>query len=95
MKKDIPQLGTKEFNDLASTYFGGKPKQETIKQSVVEWLAEQINGLDTAVSLNYFKQKVEQAKEMEEKQSQDYAAFCINCDRKNYPIVDFESYLKL
>jgi hypothetical protein len=36
-----------------------------------------------------------EAKEMEEKQSQDYAAFCINCDRKNYPIVDFESYLKL
>jgi hypothetical protein len=39
-----------------------------MKQLAVEWLAEQINGLDTAVSLNYFKQKVEQAKEMEEKQ---------------------------
>jgi len=28
MKQDIPQLGTKEFNDLASSYFGGEPKQE-------------------------------------------------------------------
>jgi hypothetical protein len=39
-----------------------------MKQTAVEWLAEQINGLDTAVSLNYFKQKVEQAKEMEKQQ---------------------------
>ena len=27
-KEEIPRLGTKEFNDLASAYFGGKPKQE-------------------------------------------------------------------
>ena len=27
-KQEIPKLGTKEFNDLASAYFGGKPKQE-------------------------------------------------------------------
>ena len=26
-KQEIPQIGTKEFNDLASAYFGGKPKQ--------------------------------------------------------------------
>jgi len=29
-KQELPQFGTKEFNDLASTYFGGKPKQEII-----------------------------------------------------------------
>ena len=28
MKQEIPQIGTNEFNDLASTCFGGKPKQE-------------------------------------------------------------------
>jgi hypothetical protein len=39
-----------------------------MKQTAVEWLEEQINGLDTAVSLNYFKQKVDQAKEMEKQQ---------------------------
>lgn len=32
MKQEIPQIGTKEFNDLASAYFGGKPKQETLKE---------------------------------------------------------------
>jgi hypothetical protein len=26
-KQELPQFGTKEFNDLASQYFGGKPKQ--------------------------------------------------------------------
>jgi hypothetical protein len=31
-KQDLPQLGTKEFNDLASAYFGGKPKQETLEK---------------------------------------------------------------
>jgi hypothetical protein len=39
-----------------------------MEKTAVEWLAEQINGLDTAVSLNYFKQKVDQAKEMEKQQ---------------------------
>jgi hypothetical protein len=26
-KQELPQIGTKEFNDLASIHFGGKPKQ--------------------------------------------------------------------
>lgn len=30
---NLPQLGTKEFNDLASTYFGGKPRQETLEEA--------------------------------------------------------------
>jgi hypothetical protein len=33
MKQEIPQIGTKEFNDLASAYFGGKPKQETLEEA--------------------------------------------------------------
>lgn len=31
-KQEIPQIGTKEFNDLASAYFGGKPKQYLEKE---------------------------------------------------------------
>jgi hypothetical protein len=27
-KQELPQLGTKEFNNLASAYFGGKPREE-------------------------------------------------------------------
>ena len=30
MKNKMPKVGTKEFNELASAYFGGKPKQETL-----------------------------------------------------------------
>jgi hypothetical protein len=33
MKQEIPQIGTKEFNDLVSAYFGGKPKQETLEEA--------------------------------------------------------------
>jgi hypothetical protein len=32
-KQELPQLGTKEFNDLASACFEGKPKQETIEEA--------------------------------------------------------------
>jgi hypothetical protein len=47
-KQELPQLGTKEFNDLASAYFGGelndlasayfggKPKQETLEDSIYQ-----------------------------------------------------------
>jgi hypothetical protein len=33
MENNIPKLGTKEFNDLASEVFGGKPKQETLEEA--------------------------------------------------------------
>jgi hypothetical protein len=62
-------------------------------KTAVEWLAEQLLAKYRLKIDNY--QEFNQAKEREVKQSQDYAAFCINCDRKNYPILDFESYLKL
>lgn len=41
------------------------------------------------------KKEIEQSKEMEEQQSQAYATFCINCYREDYPILDFESYIKV
>jgi hypothetical protein len=49
-KQELPQLGTKELNDLASAYFrgelndlasayfGGKPKQETLEEAAKEWV---------------------------------------------------------
>ena len=36
----LPKFGTKEFNDLASQYFGGKPKQEETLEEVAEKEAE-------------------------------------------------------
>ena len=29
----LPKIGTKEFNNLASGLFGGKPKQETVEEA--------------------------------------------------------------
>jgi hypothetical protein len=43
MKIDNIELGTKEFNDLASAYFGGNPKLQTAKaniQSMANWWRE-------------------------------------------------------
>jgi hypothetical protein len=43
MKIDNIELGTKEFNDLASAYFGGNPKRQTAKaniQSMANWWRE-------------------------------------------------------
>ena len=68
-------------------------KIKDMKQTAIEYLAEQLLAKYRLKIDNY--QEFNQAKEREVKQSQDYAAFCINCDRKNYPILDFESYLKL
>jgi hypothetical protein len=35
------------------------------------------------------------ALELEKQQSQDYAKFAINCDRKEMRILNFEDYIKL
>jgi len=35
-KQELPQFGTKEFNDLASDYFGGKPSTKLHKGEVVD-----------------------------------------------------------
>jgi hypothetical protein len=31
-KQELPEFGTKEFNDLCFCFFGGKPKQETLEE---------------------------------------------------------------
>jgi hypothetical protein len=36
--------------------------------TAVEWLEKEIEGLDTAMSFHYFKDKINQAKEMEKQQ---------------------------
>lgn len=66
----IPKIGTKEFNDLASAYFGGKPKQQT----AVEWLELNLLGLisfDSEELRAKYKDRVAKAKEMEEQQHKE------------------------
>lgn len=42
-----------------------------MKQTVVEWLENEIDGLDTAISHDYFKEKIQQALELFEQQIKD------------------------
>jgi hypothetical protein len=60
------------------------------KQTAVEWLVEQILKEKGLVDLD-----IEQAKEMEKDQSQNYAEFAIKCDRKGMKILEFDSYINL
>ena len=39
--------------------------------TVVEWLENEIDGLDTAISYDYFKEKIQQALELFEQQIKD------------------------
>jgi hypothetical protein len=60
------------------------------KQTAVEWLVEQILKEKGLVDLD-----IEQAKEREKEQSQNYAEFAIKCDREGMKILEFDSYINL
>jgi hypothetical protein len=65
--------------------------------TAVEWLLEQINNVkpNQFCSIETIKEWCEQALEMEKQQSEKYATFAINCDRKQLPVLNFEDYIKL
>jgi len=44
---------------------------------------------------NAFITGYNKAKEMEKEQAQAYAAFCVGCDRKKLPLLEFEGWIKL
>jgi hypothetical protein len=63
------------------------------EMSAVEWFNDEI-----LIHLNfdqrlYLKDIYNKAKEMEKEQAQNYAEFCVRCDRENLPLLDFESYI--
>ena len=68
-------------------------KKNNMEQTAVNWLVSQLNKKGFAQVVT--DEEINQAKEMEEQQSQEYAEFCINCYREDYPILDFESYIKV
>jgi hypothetical protein len=51
-----------------------------------------MNAIDARQKL---RETYEQAKEMENEQSQAYAAFCVGCDRKKLPLLEFDGWIKL
>lgn len=61
--------------------------------TAVEWLENEMQKT-YAFNQNDFDM-FKQAKELEEQQSQDYARFAIECDRKDLPILDFNGYNNL
>jgi rubrerythrin len=72
------------------------------KQTAVEWLTEKLNqcepmysGVQSNEHKEYLDILIEQAKEMERDQSQNYAEFAIKCDRKGIKILEFDSYINL
>ncbi|CAB4149104.1 hypothetical protein UFOVP523_43 [uncultured Caudovirales phage] len=61
--------------------------------TAVEWLVKELESL---TALQFYQETiVEKAKEMEKKQSHEYAEFALKCDRINMKILNFEDYLKI
>lgn len=64
-----------------------------MKHTAVEWLYQILH------EQNYIyedmSEYLEQAKEMEEKQSHEYAEFAIRCDRLDMKILNFDGYMNL
>jgi ribosomal protein S19E (S16A) len=67
------------------------------QQTAVEWfaieMAEYLRSMygDGIINIDILKQ----AKEMEKERSQAYAAFCVACDRKKLPLLEFDGWIKL
>jgi hypothetical protein len=61
------------------------------QQTAVEWFANQLSFTQRAI----YNGVIEQAKEMEKERSQAYAAFCVACDRKKLPLLEFDGWIKL
>lgn len=62
-----------------------------MNQSTVEWIEETIGKNNMG---NFLKNVLEQAKEMEKNIAEEYAEFCIRCDRAGLPIVKFDDWRK-
>ena len=72
MKQEIPQIGTKEFNDLASAYFWGGPKQDLEKEMfeeavkpLMKWLSENTHPHTTVIVKSNCAELVEGIKVIE------------------------------
>ena len=75
----------------------------TKQQTAVEWFIEQLQQTrdwqrvinEANQSSTSVRNVIEQAKEMNKEQSQAYAAFCVACDRKELPLLEFDGWIKL
>lgn len=67
------------------------------KQSSVEWLINELTNLGYIHAPSFghkiIYDKFEQAKAMQQEQAQQYAEFCVQCDRQSLPLLDFNSWI--
>jgi hypothetical protein len=70
-------------------------KQQTAVDILCGKLAMKL-GIPQAITFYIdHQEEIREAKEMEKEQSQAYAAFCVACDRKKLPLLEFEGWIKL
>jgi len=77
--KQEAEFGTKEFNDLASDYFGGKPKQETLEEAF-EKNAEYLDDFENKNTYEYgFRDgaKWQQERSYSEEDMKQFALKCV------------------
>jgi hypothetical protein len=61
-----------------------------MKQTAVDYLIHEYFGDQLATS---FKKAYNKAVEMQTSQSEDYAEFCVMCDREGLPLIRFNDYV--
>ena len=70
-------------------------KQQTAVDILCGKLAMKL-GIPQAITFYIdHQEEIKEAKEMEKEQAQAYAAFCVGCDRKKLPLLEFEGWIKL
>jgi hypothetical protein len=73
------------------------------QQTSVEWFVEQLQKTrdwqrvinEANQSSSSVRDVVQQAKEMESRQSHRYATFCLRCANENLPIIRFKDWIDL
>ena len=67
------------------------------QSSSVEWFKKELEDYGTSERLKIdwktFDELFEQAKAMQQEQAKQYAEFCVQCDRQNLPLLEFNSWI--
>jgi hypothetical protein len=70
-------------------------KQQTVVEKLETFLQTHCNPSVCNIEYSDYNIAFCEAKKEEAKQAQEYAAFCVACDRKKLPLLEFEGWIKL
>lgn len=76
MENKIPQIGTNEFNDLASAYFGGKPKQETLEEYFLDIIKNVLQFSNDAQAIRFMEKYFEAKQKISYSEEEVYHILC-------------------